>query len=51
MTEDQADKIIDLLDDISRKLDDVYSALQYADNSDVVSAIDALKREVKKINR
>lgn len=51
MNDSHAAMIIKLLEEISRKLDDVYSALAYADNGDVVTAIEKLTREVKKIGR
>lgn len=47
MTEEQADKMIDLLEMICSKLDDVESAVAYADSGQVVDAINTLTRAVK----
>ena len=47
MTEEQANRMIELLEEISSKLDDVHSAVMYADSGDVVTAINQLKSAVK----
>lgn len=48
MTEEQANRMIELLEEISSKLDDVHSALGYVDTDEVVRAIKNLKSEVRR---
>lgn len=48
MTEEQADKMIDLLELICSRLDDVQSAVGYIDTDEVVKAIKNLQSEVRR---
>lgn len=48
MTEEQANKMIDLLEVICSKLDDIHSAVGYIDTDDVVNAVKNLQGEVRR---
>ena len=52
MTEEQADMIISLLEQVRDGVENVSAAMiMWSDSGDVVKAIEGLKKEVKKISR